>query len=1332
MKRFRSRKNSPERNQGSRRPSLDSDPPTLPIASWRWRKQKAAPESRPEINIAAALPASEDFRTSLLMPNLSARFSMLREQDDPLSKIGKANDDSVLFPKRASRLDLFKGHGLSETTDPDCFRGSIRRPFASTRTQSYGSAGYDTDDGSVMSRSRPGEGNTMFGGRQKIYKIPVGGSGSVKKFGAKDDDELPSGVNMGGKALYESDIAMSAFQRLREEERQERERASSEHLQSSKEPDRDGSPPLAKYNRNRETTSSTNSGLSQPRMSTAATSVASQRSIYNENMGSFPTHALSASTQPSSAGSDRPFPKTSRRLYKQDLEQHMHEQQSSAMHRLESLNRLRSNAGGSGTRGPQQSRSATGLNDRYQRGGPLYTSTGFRAGSPPLSSTPPRMEEFDLGLVTGQAGNNLADSGYGRSPPLSPPMSPSHDQNNPDTTFLAALEPNDLGKATASGAFNKPRLQFDEQQYKERQIRLLEGRNTPSPQLIRPFSPQALSIDEQTAGRSRNNSLGSTLSRTESVKQSWEHNRDDRALRAVPERESKGSSHPTDEHPTNTVKERNFLAERSSSDVAESASDAEPNFQLPPSTSKFPIFSHPMPQAKPAESKQELNFDLDAHVATSAAEETTFGSRGHLSESTITQSKENNNVNGFHADSPTLGAVSVPNGLSGLVHAHLRNDSGQSSIYPEDYPASDRSHVQVRQSIFGHESALNHSRQGSKDESCGNGEYWAKERRGSEQSSIVAPPPLSFAARHILQQATAMRDNQQYPNAQQMLANDKAQRILGGDAPRSSHSRNNSTNWQDQLNAHHTRVGSTETQHEREGLANEMAERRRRLQASLKTYVEDNSRSPSPAPFVRPQDDGPAKPKHPFGKLKKTSRGSLVGKQERPSKAIKMLGMRPGEAGNDASQPPPDMFMGRSQFHDRAMPLSKKPSPPRTPQELRHHPDNSSTYRPRIPNSGRNQENFAQRISPPPSKPGSSYSDNFEKPFGSGNDNYPLPGVEWSRVNGSNPVTAAIGHESRNLQNSPRPLDETLDGMIRNGLPPTRRSQSAMSQRHPMSPIERSQSAMGGRLRSNSKPVSPSYFEPRVAPPGAPYMINPKQFSRVPPPGTPYMINPKTPSRSPAAHQNRHRAESTATSNESRPSTSSMTSSPSTMIPPQISPSYPYNRPGQARKRSINKQDISEPTFISCTSSVDTVNLPPGASLSNGMDSPSPTRGPPPPIPARDSRRKRTQTFLQALGRSEKPSETSLTEPTPNPQEEDPYEERSTFSADDEPSATSKIRQRLRKSSSEGGLNAKAARQAALQAPSPAVPNFEVQSPGMDQHFPYQAQKDVPASAVMF
>jgi len=41
---------------------------------------------------------------------------------------------------------------------------------------------------------------------------------------------------------------------------------------------------------------------------------------------------------------------------------------------------------------------------------------------------------------------------------------------------------------------------------------------------------------------------------------------------------------------------------------------------------------------------------------------------------------------------------------------------------------------------------------------------------------------------------------------------------------------------------------------------------------------------------------------------------------------------------------------------------------------------------------------------------------------------------------------------------------------------------------------------------------------------------------------------------------------------------------------------------GSNRKRSIQKSEISEPTLISTTSVIDTVDLPEGASLRNGMD----------------------------------------------------------------------------------------------------------------------------------
>ena len=68
------------------------------------RAKKAPVVEKVELDLSAALPAAADFRTSLIMNSLSQRFSMLKEQDDPHSKMGKAMDDSVLAPRRQSRL----------------------------------------------------------------------------------------------------------------------------------------------------------------------------------------------------------------------------------------------------------------------------------------------------------------------------------------------------------------------------------------------------------------------------------------------------------------------------------------------------------------------------------------------------------------------------------------------------------------------------------------------------------------------------------------------------------------------------------------------------------------------------------------------------------------------------------------------------------------------------------------------------------------------------------------------------------------------------------------------------------------------------------------------------------------------------------------------------------------------------------------------------------------------------------------------------------------------------------------------------------------------------
>ena len=131
------------------------------------------------------------------------------------------------------------------------------------------------------------------------------------------------------------------------------------------------------------------------------------------------------------------------------------------------------------------------------------------------------------------------------------------------------------------------------------------------------------------------------------------------------------------------------------------------------------------------------------------------------------------------------------------------------------------------------------------------------------------------------------------------------------------------------------------------------------------------------------------------------------------------------------------------------------------------------------------------------------------------------------------------------------------------------------------------------------------------------------------------------------------------------------------------------------RKKSINKSDISEPRFLSSTSRITTVNLPPGASLQNGAEASAP------PIPPVNPRRRQTRAMFGAImGRKDDDEEVhSLPSATQS------TEDMSTFSAD-EGEFKPKVRVKLRKSSSEGGnLNARA-RQAATATPSPAMPSF--------------------------
>ncbi|KAI4194342.1 MAG: hypothetical protein LQ350_007818 [Teloschistes chrysophthalmus] len=1294
MNRFKSRKKSFHDGSAepSRRPSIDQDTPTVPIFSSKTfrRNKRIQPEPKPQIDLTTALPSSDNFRTSLLLPNLSQRFSMLREQDDPHSKIGKASDDSVLFPRRASRLDLFNSAEDGSTRMP-------RPPFASIRTESYGSDGSNwmDDDRSVMSRARPGEGNTMFGGRQKIYKIPVGASGSTKSFGV--DDARPRR----GKALYGDDLSMSMFFKSNDQDASGHDNLEADtdgHGRSSDE--RSSSPPLAKFNRNRGTTSSTNSGPSGGRNSTAATSVASQRSVYGEH-GSSGVTAPHVQAAPHPQTTERPAPK-SRRMYGQGLDQHIHDQQYSSLHRLESIQRQRANGAPPSARSPG-SRSATNLNDRYQRSGSLNASNEFRAASPPPSGPPPRMGDFDLGLPTEPPENDV-DSGVGRSPPLSPPMSPTQ-----DNTFVAALEPNDIGKATASGAFNKPSKQYNEQQYLQRQLQLQHGRESPS--LIRPFSPSAASIDEQMTGRSRNVSFASPQSNSASPPLHQEPHVDTKNLNELADKQHPAMRTSDDQY--NPAMDSSFLSTMSESEVG-SPLDSDNDQEFFPPRGSYQNPANPMLARSDLQSRRPQPGAADDSQAGRLHPTVRVDSGSDSrSEVTVTEQQHRPDVpqvipNHVETDSPTLGPTidsTSPNGLSGLVRAHLRNDSNQSSIYPEPSPA---------RSKFPHETyKASHSRNQSRtDESATffRDSTFAAEDQGIDRKppidtgTTALQPPLSMKARQFLEQAPALRDES--PKVQQMLSDNKAQKVLGREAPRPSHE--HGMTWQEQLRAHHTRGGSTETEKERECLATELAERRRAVQDKLQSFVENESRSSSPVPGSRPQDGNYRRT--PFGTVKsKNSKDSLPGRQEQSFKAMKMLGINPNaNVGNGSPRPSQDSFFKRSEEssswpQNRGQQQSQLDGP-----QPRFHKHSRRLQKPES-QPGSRPESF-EKNSPPTTSRSSrerSSSETSERRYGNRNVRPRQDALIEEEMSGSNPASPSHRNRPRKTSDAPRPVEELIASMAAHQKP---------------------DSAASNRARSNSRPTVPGYFERPDAMP-----IQPNASS----------TSPLTPSYSIRSAPSMHEGSSLIT-NESIPVMIPPASSHGAFSGPRHHKSY--------RNQSINKQDISEPIFKSSTASVDVVDLPPGASLKNGMD--YSFRPPIPPL--NPARRKRTQNLLQALGRLEKSHPVPASSQTRQIIANDPYGDRSPFSAD-EGEYPRKPRHRLQKSNSDGGnLNLKA-RQQAMMAPSPAVPNFPRNMPGQPSpaaaHFPqststqpspavahsphgqqHQAYNgnDVPASAAMF
>ncbi|KAJ5614137.1 hypothetical protein N7528_007791 [Penicillium herquei] len=820
MNRFRKNKKVKENKETL--DELENGPSTSPF-SLKLSKKKDAVEEQKILDLADVLPPSDDFRTSLLMPKLSARFSMLREQDDPASKIGKASDDSVLFPKRASRLNLF-GHSPAMLADIDevSSNDGSRPSLALGRTDSYasgGDGGYGTDDdrshGSIMSRARRAEGNNLFGGRQKVYRIPARSPGA-----SSPATETPRGM---GRVVYDHDLNMSAFQRMRHQERQERAEDVGHEIAT---PDSEDAPSISA---NRGTFSSTSSEhASNARSSTAATSIDEFQFSVSQPQPQ-PSNTLSVLESPvegrpfstlSTMSNSRPGSVRSRRLYGQGLTQNVQNHQNSTLNRLESLSRHRS--GTPDLLNRSYSRSATNLRDRLQKLS-IVEPEGSRPASPPASATSPKQ----LPPLDTAPRDRLSPTAAAFSaPPLSPPASENDDGHS--SLLAAALNPEDHGKATAMGLFNRPATGFDEQQFVRRQLQLHQGRDTPPP--LRPSSPRRVMSHDQPT-RPRGLSKSSYRSRAESASSHY----------------SSDANHGVDYSRASSVEAsprvpgvRGYYAPSTNSDSGDEGEDrrsyevssmASMTTDQGQSLHRSSIASKPStPTGDQLETLPEVRYS-------------DLGDLKPIEEDVIPEEVPSNSetANCMMPERPDSPTIQVPGIALDGIRSHLRSVSERSTAFSPPSPTLPVAVIEPK--------------------------------KLEPEVSVVEVQPSP-----VLEERLRVNSIVESIEAETSSNRNSSRHSAGETTSRGSEDSSDAgPSWQRELTYHHhRRDGSTETQKEQEEFAMEIAERRRKIQEKLRSVAESESRCSSPTPSLHNLDPH-VKPGNAFSLLK-----HMTGKQSTP------------------------------------------------------------------------------------------------------------------------------------------------------------------------------------------------------------------------------------------------------------------------------------------------------------------------------------------------------------------------------------------------------------------------------------------------------------------
>lgn len=806
-----------------------------------WRKQKKLPEAtKSQVDLSTALPALDDFRTSLIMPNLSARFSMLREQDDPASKIGKASDDSVLTPRRKSRLHDFD-LDLTTTTSRENVDSvtskpsTIERPWLPAKQHdsfvSDQSAGSDSNsDPSMMNRTRPTDGNVLFGGRQKVYRLPSSGH---------------SKTNGLGKVLYGNDLSSSPYQKHKQDQPLTMAASTIDfEFQTDNESVSAGSARGANVETSSIGTSQLVDEIQAPHKTSASlrsqrsgdSSVPSQaQSTAPTSIHSQPPSAPTPATQSPAPAMPKPLgiPErslTKRRLYEQGLDQHMYEQQTTALTRLNSVHR-------------QQSRSKSppaALNAK------AFGSIPDSA-MPSSSSSRPQSPNTLHPLTTF---GSLRASTSGGSTPITNPQSPTFFPNGESEEFnmlAATVAPGDRGKATAMGAFNKPKQQFDEEQYLQR-LQQLQAAQAASeaghhddlvhvPQSI----PEEAPVEDVGDASDEKMSPSQMSERAFAVFQSAAS-----AMRSV-------QSSP---NPNASPNPNGSGFDDANKTFFHHSDDEQPQSAIDSPQARAKEYSPSMPAAR--------QFHLP-HVPAPTSEHLPRTQPTSFPEIQEEDEENASAIGSRHSQATSASGYRKPQALGGLVHQHLRNSSEQSSIGPaHQRNASSQSSVYYsnshRQSSIDDESAhaINTPRQ--TDNKHTNSNPWDID---------------DFASSYYYDKRRSAREDQTrqgVPEVDGLAGSQQA----GAPA------------WQAELKLQHTRETSSGTIQEREAFANELAARQKAIQAKMKGITEVESRAASPSPAA----SGASKA---LNMLRSVSSREVMSKhepqREQQPKAMKLLGL---------------------------------------------------------------------------------------------------------------------------------------------------------------------------------------------------------------------------------------------------------------------------------------------------------------------------------------------------------------------------------------------------------------------------------------------------------